>query len=274
WKIADGYYLYRHRISVEVAGPGFEAGALDLPHGDPHTDEFFGEVETFRHALRATLPGHASAGAGPIHLKVKYQGCADIGVCYPPQTRTLSVALPVADAGVAGGLPTLGAPRAGGLRLPGLAPTAGVGDPLPEDQAYRFEAIVGDANTLLLPFTPAAGYYLYRDRTRRPRTMLTASKGSSPTRTRSCCAPPRPRATTCTATVPASASKARRASPSARRTGRRARTTTTNTSATWSCTSTRWTCRCRCGARGATRPTSAWWRPSRAARPAASAIPR
>src|SRR5690606_40523059 len=61
--------LYRHRISVEVAGPGFEAGALDLPHGDPHTDEFFGEVETFRHALRATLPGHASAGAGPIHLK-------------------------------------------------------------------------------------------------------------------------------------------------------------------------------------------------------------
>src|SRR5690606_21825677 len=57
-----------------------------------------------------------------------------------------------------------------GLVLPGAAPRAlrlpgvGAGAPLPEAQAFGFEAIVGDATTLLLRFTPAEGYYLYRDR--------------------------------------------------------------------------------------------------------------
>ncbi len=37
--------------------------------------------------------------------------------------------------------------------------------PLPAEQAFGFEAIVGDGNHLLLRFTPAEGYYLYRDRT-------------------------------------------------------------------------------------------------------------
>ncbi|WP_420062477.1 protein-disulfide reductase DsbD domain-containing protein, partial [Klebsiella pneumoniae] len=32
---------------------------------------------------------------------MKYQGCADAGVCYPPQTRTLKVALP-GEAGAGG----------------------------------------------------------------------------------------------------------------------------------------------------------------------------
>src|SRR5690606_22057687 len=71
----------------------------------------------------------------------------------------------VAGAGPEGtiaGLPG-GAPRAGGLRLPGLS-APGAGEPLPEAQAFGFEAIVGDARTLLLRFTPAPGYYLYRDR--------------------------------------------------------------------------------------------------------------
>src|SRR5690606_41742172 len=56
-----------------------------------------------------------------------------------------------------------GAGAGNGLRLPGL-PGSGPGDPLPESQAFGFEAITGDARTLLLRFTPAPGYYLYRDR--------------------------------------------------------------------------------------------------------------
>src|SRR5690348_1959876 len=45
WKIADGYYLYRHRTSVKASG-GFSGGELQLPDGARHTDEFFGPVET------------------------------------------------------------------------------------------------------------------------------------------------------------------------------------------------------------------------------------
>src|SRR5690606_16410329 len=138
WAIADGYYLYRHRISVEVQDTGFGAGELQLPDGEPHHDEFFGDVETYRGTLRATLPGSAEPGAAAVTLKVRYQGCADLGVCYPPQTRMLTVALPAAGTGAVTGLPGAGASN--GLRLPGLA-GSGPGDPLPESQAFGFEAI-------------------------------------------------------------------------------------------------------------------------------------
>src|SRR5690606_12304527 len=90
------------RIDVQPDG-GFRAGELQLPRGERHTDEFFGEVETYRGHLAATLPGTPAAGAREVVLKVKYQGCADLGVCYPPQTRTVRVALPEAPSGAAVG---------------------------------------------------------------------------------------------------------------------------------------------------------------------------
>lgn len=165
WRIADGYYLYRHRIAVQ-ADAGFAAQPLQLPRGDQHEDEFFGKVETYRQQLTAVLPGQASARQ--VTLKIKYQGCADAGICYPPQTRSVTVALPAAAPDNAKPLVNFGprgnAPLGGGL----LGQNAGTGTdalPLPPEQAFGFEAIAGDGNTLLLRFTPARGYYLYRDKT-------------------------------------------------------------------------------------------------------------
>ena len=169
WKIADGYYLYRHRTSAQTVTPGARSGALKLPKGEPHEDEFFGKTETYRDELLAILPDIAGAGA-TVALKIKYQGCADAGICYPPQTRTLSVKLPSAPAstpGADGGDFNPLAPRAGassGSALGGVFGNTGKAGPLPEEQAFAFDAIVGDGNTLLLRFTPAPGYYLYRDR--------------------------------------------------------------------------------------------------------------
>ncbi|HZX77051.1 protein-disulfide reductase DsbD [Lysobacter sp.] len=168
WRIADGYYLYRHRIGVQ-ADAGFDAQPLQLPKGKAYEDEFFGKVETYRENLTAVLPGQAQARQ--VTLKIKYQGCADAGICYPPQTRSLTVALPAtADAGagaqpiVAFGAARNGAPLGGGLLGRGASATADA-LPLPPEQAFGFEAIAGDGNTLLLRFTPAKGYYLYRDKT-------------------------------------------------------------------------------------------------------------
>ncbi|TWI06092.1 thiol:disulfide interchange protein DsbD [Luteimonas cucumeris] len=170
WKIADGYYLYRHRIGVQPDA-GFASQALQLPDGEKHNDEFFGAVETYRDTLVASLPGTAADGTQRITLKVKYQGCADAGVCYPPQTRSLTVALPAtgaittarADAGFAALGKSLGA---GGAAPTGLAADGGSDTlPLPPEQAFGFEAIADGGNALLLRFTPARGYYLYRDRT-------------------------------------------------------------------------------------------------------------
>lgn len=157
WAIADGYYLYRHRTAAQ-ADAGFQAGALRLPKGKAYTDEFFGPVETYRGELVATLPG--TPRAARTMLTVKFQGCADVGICYPPQTRKVAVALAAANVpdpfarGAGGTAPSLFGGAPGGQALP-----------LPAEQAFGFEAIAGDGNTLLLRFVPARGYYLYRDRT-------------------------------------------------------------------------------------------------------------
>ncbi len=168
WDIADGYYLYRHRISVAPATPGATAGALRLPRGEPHEDQYFGKTETYRRELVATLPGIAGAGR-TLSLRIKYQGCADVGICYPPQTRTLSVTMPAAGAETADGDPGFNPlARSGATGSSPLGALLGGtgGGPLPEERAFGFEAIAGDGNTLLLRFTPARGYYLYRDRSR------------------------------------------------------------------------------------------------------------
>jgi thiol:disulfide interchange protein DsbD len=165
WTIAEGYYLYRHRISAVPADATGQAAAIALPRGEAHTDEFFGRVETFRGAVRGTLE-QVVAPADSIALKVKYQGCADLGICYPPQTRTVTVALPGASQPSDSGLASLGRALTGqgAAPAPGVAATVTDAVPLPPEQAFGFEAIAGDGNTLLLRFTPAKGYYLYRDR--------------------------------------------------------------------------------------------------------------
>ena len=167
WKIAPGYYLYRHRTSAQVLGNGYTAGELQIPAGKKHHDEFFGDVETYRGELKVILPGKAAAGADALALRVKYQGCADVGVCYPPQTRTVNVSLPAggnepaADAGFAAFGARLGE---GGNAASGGIATGQNALPLPPAQAFKVEAIADGGSRLLLRVTPARGYYLYRDK--------------------------------------------------------------------------------------------------------------
>lgn len=86
WNIAPGYYLYRQRIRVEALTPSpVGLQAIRLPKGSDHVDEHFGAVQIYRGLLDADVPITAPLAA-PLRLRVTYQGCADIGVCYPPQT--------------------------------------------------------------------------------------------------------------------------------------------------------------------------------------------
>jgi len=153
WGIADGYYLYRHRMSVTDATPGITSAPLQLPDGQKHRDEFFGDVETYRKAVTVTVDFDNPGNLGALELDLKYQGCADIGICYPPQNKRLRIPLPGAEdlSAAASDTDPLGLNK-------------GADDALPEDRAFKVEAIVGDAETLLLKITPAEGYYLYRDK--------------------------------------------------------------------------------------------------------------
>jgi thioredoxin:protein disulfide reductase len=95
--IADGYYLYRDKIhfAVEPAEVGLPVPAL--PAGKIKVDEFFGKVETYRGSLVVSLPLQASPGQRVV-VQAESQGCADIGICYPPNIQRVTVALPAAGA--------------------------------------------------------------------------------------------------------------------------------------------------------------------------------
>ena len=91
WRIADGYYLYKERIKFEPANAEHPVGALVLPKGEAHHDEYFGDQEVFRGSLDGTFS--VPPGAKTVDVKVTYQGCADAGLCYPPITKALTVSL-------------------------------------------------------------------------------------------------------------------------------------------------------------------------------------
>jgi thiol:disulfide interchange protein DsbD len=89
WRIAKDYYLYRDRLKFAAAKPAsLKLGKPVLPAATPHEDEHFGAMQVYRDKLVVLLPFSKDA-KGPVSLTVVYQGCADAGLCYPPQTRTL-----------------------------------------------------------------------------------------------------------------------------------------------------------------------------------------
>lgn len=90
WEIAPGYYMYRDKFSFAVE-PG-ALGTVDLPPGIVKEDETFGRVETYRDLFSVRLP--LSGASGNITLRATSQGCADIGICYPPQKHVATLALP------------------------------------------------------------------------------------------------------------------------------------------------------------------------------------
>ena len=94
WQIADGYYLYRARVKVATTSQQAQLGALQMPTGETKQDEFFGKQEIYHHELVAGVPvARASAAAFTLPLEVTYQGCASAGLCYPPQTKSITVSL-------------------------------------------------------------------------------------------------------------------------------------------------------------------------------------
>ena len=164
WKIADGYYLYKDKFHFSSADGGASLGKADFPPAKVKHDEIFGTVETYRNKVNIGIPVIHRPGAGnPLSFTAVYQGCADIGVCYPPQTKTVSLTLPDAPASTSGAAKTGSALGA----LNKLGADFGFDDQselLPPDQAFRLDVLVRDANHIAASWVIADGYYLYRDK--------------------------------------------------------------------------------------------------------------
>ena len=86
---AEDYYLYRHRFSVESLEPGVELGETQLPPGQFKSDEFLGDVYVFYDQVVLTVPYTGQPEDG-LDVAVTFQGCADAGLCYPPERIEMS----------------------------------------------------------------------------------------------------------------------------------------------------------------------------------------
>ena len=85
WQIQPGYYLYRHRLKVTGSD---HLGKPVIPAGIERNDEYFGDVEVYYEVLQVDIPAESD---GDVAFVVEYQGCADKGICYPPQKRPYSL---------------------------------------------------------------------------------------------------------------------------------------------------------------------------------------
>jgi len=99
WKIADGYYLYQEKISVSLLdGSLIELPALTFPKGIQKHDEIFGDTLVYYHELNLNQPllvktSNSTKQTHKVALSIAYQGCAEIGVCYPPMKQTVTLNL-------------------------------------------------------------------------------------------------------------------------------------------------------------------------------------
>ncbi|MDH3761506.1 MAG: protein-disulfide reductase DsbD [Gammaproteobacteria bacterium] len=94
YRIAPGYYMYRERFEflVESSDTPARFDVAMMPTGKIKNDEFFGEMETYRDSVTIQLPlQYEGATASRLQVKMVSQGCADIGVCYPPLKQALAV---------------------------------------------------------------------------------------------------------------------------------------------------------------------------------------
>ncbi len=99
FRVADGYYLYKDKITARADSDIAQAGILDLPAGKLKTDQYFGEQEVYYGDVFGKLSiARATPEAMDLDIELGYQGCAEDGICYPPVKRTLSVSLPAATA--------------------------------------------------------------------------------------------------------------------------------------------------------------------------------
>ncbi len=154
YKVAPGYYLYRERF--KFASPDAKLGEPQIPPGKKHYDTALEQnVETYHDGVVVVLP-IASAGKA-FTLNATHQGCADKGLCYPPQPRTVAVTLKAfgADADSARVMPNADDAAPTGVVAPVTAPAPGGMSVAPGGQADPLRsAVLGGNNAPVAAASP------------------------------------------------------------------------------------------------------------------------
>ena len=152
WQIQKGYYLYRERMGFSTSAPQAQLGTPQWPKGEDHEDEYFGKQPIYRGQVAIPVPVKFNAARPTtLPIELKLQGCADAGLCYPPQKWKTEVAVPAAAQSTAANWSNLAKPAGGSDEF------------LPPDQAFNFSASIKDG-AVALSWVIAPDYYLYKDR--------------------------------------------------------------------------------------------------------------
>ena len=152
FQVPEGYYLYRQRFGFESLTDGVVLGAADFPQGKMYEDEFFGVMETYREEFEIRIPYQRSANVEEMEFRLMLQGCADIGLCYPPQRWDSTLALPP------------GAADGGSVLSTFLTGSTGNDEVLPPDEAFVMDTRIDSSNEITVSWIIQPGYYLYRDK--------------------------------------------------------------------------------------------------------------
>ena len=152
FQVEDGYYLYRERFGFEALTNDITLGAAEFPNGQIYEDEFFGVMETYRNGFQISIPYQQTEDIGEIGFRLMLQGCADIGLCYPPQRWDSTVALTPNSSG------------GGSILSNFLTQTNPNADILSPDEAFIMDPRVERANEITLSWIIQPGYYLYKNK--------------------------------------------------------------------------------------------------------------
>ncbi|MFZ9610862.1 MAG: protein-disulfide reductase DsbD N-terminal domain-containing protein, partial [Methylococcales bacterium] len=94
WDIAKGHYLYSNHIKFISKTKQIPILAPVFPVGETKHDENFGDVIIYRNKIQIPVSFTESKEVTAIKFEVQFRGCADKGICYPPQKKIFDVNLP------------------------------------------------------------------------------------------------------------------------------------------------------------------------------------
>ncbi|MCH9645211.1 MAG: protein-disulfide reductase DsbD [Proteobacteria bacterium] len=163
WNVAKGYYLYKEKIKIS-SDFSSQLGVAKFPPAKIKNDEFFGRVGVYRKSVEVKIPV-LEGKADSLLLNVTFQGCADLGVCYPPITKTVALDISALKK------PSLvdnafdifsQAKQSAQSVVDKIKPISD--EPLPADEAFTFTVDAINANTLVASWDIHPEYYLYHDK--------------------------------------------------------------------------------------------------------------
>lgn len=172
WKVTDGYYLYRKKFALNSTTPDIPLPATDslpFPKGELKSDPNFGEMEVYHKDVVLDIPLNRTTNnqQTELQLEVKYQGCADAGLCYPPQKHLLKVQLAALETDS-----SLTETANGGTQTPTDKPIQPIiptvddptVEPLAAEEAFKYSLVAVDQKTLVAHWDIQPDYQLYKSK--------------------------------------------------------------------------------------------------------------